>query len=114
MAQRYHLTLADPARARGADPALSFHSVSADGFAQELEAALRTPSLFEAWRAQQEDPDEVDPSLGATDPAASVRGEQRHLKIDLVATTSIPGAVLRHRLGLLAGKGWALHDVTSA
>lgn len=114
MAQRYHLTLADPARARGADPALSFQSVSAEGFAQELERALRTTALFDAWRGQQEDPDEVDTTLGATDPSATVRGEQRHLKIDLVATTSIPGAVLRHRLGLLAGKGWALHDVTAA
>lgn len=114
MAQRYHLTLADPARARGADPALAFRSVGAEGFAQELEAALRTPALFEAWRDKQEEPDEVDPSLGATDPQATVRGAQRHLKIDLVATTSIPGAVLRHRLGLLAGRGWALHDVTAA
>ena len=114
MAQRYHLTLADPAHARGADPALSFRSVSAEGFAQELQDALRTPALFEAWRGQQEEPDEVDMALAATDPQATVRGEQRHLKIDLVATTSIPGAVLRHRLGLLAGKGWALHDVTAA
>jgi hypothetical protein len=114
MAQRYHLTLADPALARGAEPALSFRSVSADGFAAELEAALRGPALFEAWRALQEAPDEVDAALGATDPAARVTGAQRHLKIDLVATTSIPGSVLRHRLGLLAGKGWALHDVTAA
>lgn len=114
MAQRYHLTLADPERARGADPALAFRSVSAEGFAQELQSALRTPALFEAWRDKQEEPDDVDPALGATDPQATVRGEQRHLKIDLVATTSIPGTVLRHRLGLLAGKGWALHDVTAA
>lgn len=114
MAQRYHLTLADPARARGSDPELSFRSVGAEGFAAELEAALRTPRLFEAWRAQQDEPDEVDESLGAVDPQAQVRGEQRDLKIDLVATTSISGSVLRHRLRLLAGSGWALHDVTTA
>jgi hypothetical protein len=114
MAQRYHLTLADPALARGADHALSFHSSSADGFAAELQAALRDDALFQAWRAQQEDPDGVDPALGATDPQATVTGAQRHLKIDLVATTSIPGNVLRHRLRLLAGSGWALHDVTAA
>lgn len=114
MAQRYHLTLADPARARGSDPALSFRSSSAEGFAQELQDALRTPALFDAWRAQQDDPDAVDAALGATDPAASVSGAQRHLQIDLVATTSIPGNVLRHRLRLLAGSGWALHDVTAA
>ena len=114
MAQRYHLTLADPALARGADPTLSFHSVSADGFAAELQAALRGDALFQAWRAQQEEPDEVDPALGATDPQATVTGAQRHLKIDLLATTSISGNVLRHRLRLLAGNGWALHDVTAA
>ena len=114
MAQRYHLTLSDPAKARGTDPRLSFQSVSADGFAQELESALRTPRLFEAWRSQQEEPDDVDPGLGATDPQATVTGTQRHLKIDLVATTSISGQVLRHRLRLLAGSGWALHDVTAA
>lgn len=114
MSQRYHLTLADPAAARGTDPALSFRAHSAEGFAQELEAALRTPALFEAWRAQQEDPDAVDPALGATDPSARVSGTQSHLKIDLVATTSLSGNVLRHRLRLLAGNAWALHDVTAA
>lgn len=114
MPQRYHLTLADPARARGADPAFSFQSSSAEGFAAELQSALRSPTLFEAWRAQQEDPDGVDPALGATDPHTTVTGAQSHLKIDLVATTSIPGNVLRHRLRLLAGNGWALHDVTAA
>lgn len=114
MAQRYHLTLADPAKSRGSDPTLAFRSVSADGFAQELQAALQTTRLFDAWRALQEDPDAVDPALGATDPAARVVGTQRHLQIDLVATTSIPGSVLRHRLRLLAGSAWALHDVTAA
>ena len=114
MAQRYHLTLTDPAKARGGDPTLSFRSVSAEGFAEELESALRTTRLFEAWRAQQDDPDEVDMALGAIDPQARVSGAQRDLKIDLVATTSISGSVLRHRLRLLAGSGWALHDVTAA
>ena len=114
MTQRYHLTLSDPSLARGADAALSFRSVSAEGFAQELEEALRTTRLFDAWRGVQEDPDAVDPALGRVDPQATVRGEQRDLKIDLVATTSLPGSVLRHRLRLLAGSGWALHDVTSA
>jgi hypothetical protein len=114
MPQRYHLTLADPAKARGADPALSFRASGADAFAAELQQALRTPVLFDAWRAQFEDPDEVDMALGATDPAATVSGAQRSLAIDLVATTTLPGSVLRHRLKLLAGSGWALHDVTAA
>ena len=114
MAQRYHLTLANPAAARGTDPALSFHANGADAFAQELQDALRTRRLFDAWRGQQEDPDDVDETLGATDPSATVTGEQRDLKIDLVATTSLSGHLLRHRMRLLAGTGWALHDVTSA
>lgn len=114
MAQRYHLTLADPAAARGADPALSFRAHGAEAFAQELQDALRTPRLFEAWRAGQEDPDEVDEALAATDPQATVVGTQRDLKIDLVATTTLSGHLLRHRMRLLAGHGWALHDVTNA
>ena len=114
MPQRYHLTLADPAAARGSDPALSFRANGADAFAQELQDALRTRRLFDAWRAQQEDPDEVDEALGAVDPHATVTGSQRDLKIDLVATTSLSGNLLRHRMRLLAGSGWALHDVTKA
>lgn len=114
MAQRYHITLADPAAARGPDPALSFRANGAEAFAQELQDALRTPRLFEAWRARQEDPDDVDDALSATDPQATVTGAQRDLKIDLVATTSLSGHLLRHRMRLLAGHGWALHDVTSA
>ncbi len=114
MAQRFHLTLADPAQARGADPQLSFRAHGADEFAAELQSALRTTRLFDAWRAQQEEPDEVDPTLGATDPAATVTGQQRDLKIDLIATTALSGNILRHRMRLLAGGGWALHDVTAA
>ena len=114
MPQRFHITLADPAAARGADAELSFRAHGADGFASELEAALRTPVLFDAWRQQQEDPDEVDPALGVTYPGAHVSGSQRDLKIDLVVTTSLSGSVLRHRMRLLAGGGWALHDVTAA
>ena len=114
MATRYYLRLPDPARARGSDPALAFSAHGADEFAAQLQDALRTTALFERWRAQQEDPDEVDPSLGATDPQAQVSGEQDGLRIRLVATTAIPGTVFKHRLRLLAGTGWELNDVTSA
>lgn len=113
MATRYYLSLPDGARARGSDPNLSFTAQGADAFAEQLQAALREGALFERWRAGQDDPDEVDPSLGATDPAAVVKGEQDDLHIDLVVTTSIPGNVLKHRLRLLAGSGWQLRDVTS-
>ena len=111
---RYHLTLSDPERARGADPALAFRSQGAESMAQELQDALRTTALFERWRAAQDDPDEVDPALGATDPAATVEGRQDDLHIDLIVVTSIPGAVFKQRLRLLAGSAWELRDVSSA
>ena len=114
MPTRYYLSLPDPQRARGGDPALSFHSQGAGGFAEELEDALRTPALFQRWCATQDDPDGVDPSLGVTDPDATVHGEQHDLHVDLVVTTSLPGNVVRQRLRLLAGDGWVLKDVTAA
>ena len=86
----------------------------ADEFAAQLQDALRTPALFERWRRQQEDPDGVDPSYGATDPAATVHRPAGHLHVELVVTSTIPGNVLKHRLRLLAGSGWELRDVTAA
>ncbi len=113
MATRYYISLPDPQKARGGNP-FSFVSNSAEGFAQELQDALRSDGLFERWRAQQDDPDAVDPALGATDPAAKVAGQQDDLHIDLIATTSIPGSVFKHRLRLLAGSAWELRDVSAA
>lgn len=113
MAARFHLSIPDPAALAAAGP-FAFRAHGAEGLAEELQAALRGDALFERWRASQPDPDAVDPALGATDPAATVRGEQYDLRIDLVATTALPGTVLRHRLRLLAGNGWQLRDVTSA
>ena len=56
----------------------------------------------------------VDPAFGAIDPDAKVEGRQDDLHIDLIAVTSIPGTVLRHRLRLLAGNAWELRDVSAA
>lgn len=114
MRTRYYLSLPDPARARGGDANFAFRAHGADGFADELQEALRNDALFQRWRAQQDDPEGVDPALGATDAEATVGGQQDDLHVDLVATTSLPSSVLRHRLGLLAGNGWQLRDVTSA
>ena len=114
MATRYYLSLPEPQKARGSEPAFSFDAQGADAFARQLEDALRTGTLFERWRAAQEDPDGVDPALGAVDPAAEVEGRQDDLHVDLIAVTSIPGSVLRHRLRLLAGSAWELRDVSSA
>ena len=114
MATRYYLTLPDPQRARGSDAAFAFSAHGADEFAAQLQAALRSDALFQRWRAAQEDPDAVDAALGASDPQASVSGSQRDLRIELIATTSLPGSVFKHRLRLLAGSGWELRDVTAA
>ncbi|PIQ37491.1 MAG: hypothetical protein COW59_06850 [Lysobacterales bacterium CG17_big_fil_post_rev_8_21_14_2_50_64_11] len=113
MPTRFHLRLSDPSKARGSEPGLAFRALSAEGFAEELQNALREDGLFKRWQAAQPDPDAVDPALGATDPNAVVSAAQHDLAIDLIATTSLPGPVLRHRLRLLAGHGWALHDVTA-
>ena len=114
MATRYYLSLPDGSLARGSEPALSFTAQGAESFAEQLQAALREDRLFERWRAMQDEPDEVDPSLGATDPSARVEGTQKDLHIELVVTTGLPGAVLKHRLRMLAGSGWELRDVTAA
>ena len=114
MPTRYYLSLPDPALARGSDPAFAFRAQGADAFAEELQQAIREDGLFQRWRLTQDEPDEVDPALGATDPAATVSGQQDDLRINLVAVTSLPSTVLRHRLGLLAGNGWQLRDVSAA
>ena len=114
MAIRYYISLPDAARARGDAPELSFTAQGAAGFAEQLQAALRSDGLFERWRKLQPEPDEVDAAFGATDPGATVEGKQDDLHVDLVVTTSLPGTVFKHRLRLLAGNGWKLHDVTAA
>ncbi len=113
MATRFYLSIPDPG-ALSAGGVFAFRSHGPEGMAEELQAALREDALFQRWRATQDDPDAVDPGLGATDPAATVRGEQHDLKIDLIAITSIPGTILKHRLRLLAGNGWELRDVSAA
>jgi hypothetical protein len=109
----FHIRLPDPIKARGPDDELSFHSHSADGFAEELQAALATDELFHRWRRQQEEPDEVDGSLGAIDPAARVSGEQNDLAIMLQVQTRLSSEVLRQRLRWLAGPHWELRKVTA-
>ena len=114
MATRYYIRVPDAQRARGGDPSLSFTAVSPEGFAEQLQAALREPSLFERWKSKQDDPDAIDPALGETDPGAVVQGAQDDLHVDLVATTRIGGEILRQRLRWLAGSAWELRDVTAA
>ena len=53
MPVHYSISLPDPSAARGSDPRLSFTANGADTFAEQLQDALRTPALFERWRALQ-------------------------------------------------------------
>lgn len=107
----FSISLPDPSKARGSDPRLSFTASGADAFAEQLQAALRTPELFERWKATQDEPDDVDPSLGVTDPSATVTGEQADLRINLQASTTLPGDIFKQRMRLLAGSHWELRDV---
>lgn len=113
MTIRYHISLPDPQRARAAG-GFAFRSQGAEGLAEELQDALRSDALFQRWRATQEDPDAVDPALGVTDPAATVQGEPHDLHVDLIVRTSLPGAVFKQRMRLLAGSAWELRDVRGA
>lgn len=114
MPTRYFISLPDGTAARGSNASLAFSAHGAAEFAEQLQAALREPRLFDRWRATQSEPDDVDPALGAVDANATVVGEQNDLAIDLVLITSLPGDIVRHRMRLLAGSGWQLRDVTAA
>lgn len=111
MAVTYTIALPDPAKARGTDPTLAFTASGAEEFALQLQDALRNDTLFARWCGQQDEPDDVDPLLGATDGQASVSGQQDDLRILLRVTTALPSAVIKHRLQLLAGPNWELRDV---
>jgi hypothetical protein len=113
-AQRYYLSINDLARARGPINQLSFNGSSPESLAAQLQAALRTPDLWERWRTMQPDPNAIDPGLGASDPAATVGATQVDLHCDVQVTTNLPHAILKQRLGLLIGNHWTLRDVKSA
>lgn len=111
----YYLAIADLAHARGSDPDLAYDGAGPNDFAAALVEALRAPGLFERWRARQDEPDEVDPALGATDPAADARAavdDVQRVDVDLV--TALPMRIVRHRLNLLIGPHWTLRDMRAA
>ncbi|NII72780.1 hypothetical protein FHW84_001346 [Dyella sp. SG562] len=116
MASRSHfyLSIDDLGRARGPEPSLSYQGAGPNDFAAALQQALREPGLFERWRAMQEEPDEVDPALGKTDPSAQVNAQvaDLHTEVDLI--TDLPMSIVRHRLNLLIGPSWKLRDMRAA
>lgn len=113
-AQRFFITIGDLSQARGEHAQLSFDGISPDSFAGTLQSALREPSLWQRWKALQPDPDAVDPALGANDPDADVTAKQSDLHTDVEVVTRLPHAIVKHRLDLLAGRVWKLHDVKLA
>lgn len=112
--QRYYFSVDDLAKSRGQFNELSFHGSSQDSFAELLQSALREPTLWRRWKAMQPDPDAVDPALGESDPQAEVSAIQTDMHTDFIVTTSLPHAILKHRLTLLIGSNWQLRDVKTA
>jgi hypothetical protein len=111
---RYYLSIADLAHARGSDPALSYDGAGPGDFARALQEALRSSALFERWRAKQPDPDEVDASLGVTDAQAHVSASAVDLHTEVELTTSLPMQIVRQRLNWLIGGSWQLRDIRPA
>jgi hypothetical protein len=110
----YYLTIDDLATARGPIAELSYDGAGPNDFAAALQEALRSPVLFDRWKARQDDPDDVDAALGVTDPAAAVTARVSDLHIDVDLITSLPMSIVRHRLNLLIGNHWKLHDMRAA
>ncbi|NUO71212.1 MAG: hypothetical protein HOQ10_00650 [Frateuria sp.] len=111
---RYYLSIDDIRRAHGADPALAWQGASPTDLAAALQEALRGSGLFERWRAQQPDPDDVDMGLAATDPQASASARVSDLHVDLDLVTDLPMRVVRQRLDWLIGSSWKLRDMRAA
>jgi len=112
--QRYFISIDNLPKARGESHELSFHGGSPESFASLLQESLRTPSLFERWRKMQPDPDDVDPSLGISDPTATVTARQSDVHTDVEIVTTLPHTIVKHRLTLLIGRNWTLRDVGAA
>lgn len=110
----YYLSIADLSRARGDDPRFAYDGAGPNDFAAALQAALRGDGLFQRWRAAQPDPDAVDSSLAAVDPAAEVTAKVADLHTEVDLLTSLPMSVVRQRLYLLIGGAWQLRDMRAA
>lgn len=107
----YYLQIKDLAHARGPEPALSYDGAGPNDFAAALQEALRSPLLFQRWRAMQPDPDGVDEHLGVTDQLAMVSAKVADLYTDVEVTTDLPMSIVRQRMNWLIGASWQLHDV---
>ena len=113
-AQRYLFSIDDLPKARGESHELSFQGGTPQSFAALLQSSLREPSLWQRWRAMQPDPDAIDPALGQSDPEATVEAHQSDVHVSVEVRTSLPHAIIKHRMTLLIGKHWTLRDVSAA
>lgn len=111
--QRYFITIENVSSSRGDSSELSFDGTSPEHLARAFEAALREPQFWERWRTMQEDPDQVDPGTGVVDSSATVSGSLEAERTELIVTTSLPHAIVKHRLDLLIGRHWKLRDVST-
>ena len=112
--QRYYIVVDNLGKARGNVGELSFTGESPDDLAAEMQRALRTPHLFEKWKALQPDPDAIDDSLGRSDANATVTAKQHDVRCDVTITSNLSHAIIKHRLSMLIGTHWTLRDVTAA
>ena len=112
-AQRYFISIDSVENSRGDASELSFDGGSPEHLASVLQAALRESDLWQRWQAMQEDPDQVDPATGVIDADATVTGSLHAQRSELIVTTSLPHAIVKHRLDLLIGRHWKLRDVSS-
>jgi len=55
----------------------------------------------------------VDPATCAVDPGATVSGSLEAQRSELIVTTRLPHAILKHRLDLLIGRNWKLRDIST-
>jgi hypothetical protein len=110
----FYLSVADLAHARGPVAALSYDGAGPNDLAAAVQNAMRSADLFERWRAMQDEPDDVDPSLGAVDPQATASARVSDLHIDMDLITDLPMSIVRQRLNLLIGNSWQLRDMRKA
>ena len=111
MSTCFTVILPQPHMARGQDEPFSFHAHSPATFADQLKVALSDPAWFERWRTVQADPSSIQPALAPCDPAVSVCARLDEPRIVLAVNTTLSSKVICHRMTLLAGHHWELHDV---
>lgn len=110
----YYLSVADLAHARGPVAALSYDGAGPNDLAAAVQNAMRSPDLFDRWRAMQDEPDDVDPALGAVDPQATASARVSDLRTDMDLITDLPMSIVRQRLNWLIGNSWQLRDMRKA